>query len=220
MPQIPVKHDLTAEEHLAEDRRLFQRVEDGAADYAWRLWEIAAPAVVLGRFGRAAEEVFEAHCERDGVPLVRRFSGGGAVVIGAGCLNFSAVFSLHLHPELADVARSFELVLGRLASALAIEGLAVSSGTDLAIAGRKVSGNAQRRGRRALIHHGTLLYAFDPALATWYLREPRRQPQYRRGRTHHDFMGSLGVPREHLASRISGALADGGRLWCRRPIQA
>src|SRR6187402_2589835 len=72
MPQIPVKHDLTAEEHLAEDRRLFQRVEDGEADYAWRVWETAAPAVVLGRFGCAAEEVFEAHCERDGVPLVRR----------------------------------------------------------------------------------------------------------------------------------------------------
>jgi lipoate-protein ligase A len=112
-----------------------------------------------------------------------------------------------------DVARSFELVLGRLASALAIEGLAVASGTDLAISGRKVSGNAQRRGRRALIHHGTLLYAFDPALATRYLREPRRQPQYRSGRTHHDFMGSLGVPREQLATRISDSLADGGRLW-------
>jgi lipoate---protein ligase len=125
------------------------------------------------------------------------------------------VFSLHLHPELADVARSFELVLGRLASALAIEGLAVSSGTDLAIAGRKVSGNAQRRGRRALIHHGTLLYAFDPALATWYLREPRRQPKYRGGRTHHDFMGSLGVPRDQLAVRLSDALANPRQLWRR-----
>jgi hypothetical protein len=75
MPQIPVKHDPTAEEHLAEDRRLFQRVEDGAADYAWRLWEIAAPAVVSAV--RPPSGGGPAHCERDGVPIVRRFSGAG-----------------------------------------------------------------------------------------------------------------------------------------------
>src|SRR5262245_35337430 len=127
----PVKDDLTAEQHLAEDRQLFQHIEAGAADYGWRLWETAAPAVVLGRFGSATDEIFEAHCERDGVPVVRRFSGGGAVVIGAGCLNFSAVFTLQLYPELLDIARSFDLILGGIASALAIEGLSVAGGTDL-----------------------------------------------------------------------------------------
>ena len=206
---------MTAEAQLDEDRQLFQRVEDGAADYGWRLWENPAPTVVLGRFGRAAEEVFEAHCARDGVPVVRRISGGGAVVISAGCLNFSAVFSLEAFPELLNVARSFELILGGLASALAMEGLSVGGGTDLVVAGRKVSGNAQRRGRRALIHHGTLLYDFDRALATRYLREPRRQPHYRMRRTHDDFIGSLGVPRDLLATRLSAALAGGGRFWHR-----
>src|SRR5262245_54574190 len=115
MPQNPAKHDLTAEEHLAEDWRLFQQVEEGAADYVSRLWEVRAPAVVLGRFGAASEEVFEARCELDGVPIVRRFSGGGAVVIGSGCLNFSMVFALPRHPAFLDVSRSFTLVLGRLA---------------------------------------------------------------------------------------------------------
>jgi lipoate-protein ligase A len=212
MPQIPVKHDLTAEEHLSEDRRLFQQVEDSAADYGWRLWEVDAPAVVLGRFS-PADEVFDAHCERDGVPVVRRFSGGGAVVIGRGCLNFCTVFALPLHPELVDVARSFELVLQRLASALAIEGLSAAGGTDLALAGRKVSGNAQRRGRRALVHHGTLLYDFDPQLLTRYLRMPRRQPGYRNGRPHHEFIGCLRMPRDLLTSRLSDALANDARFW-------
>jgi lipoate-protein ligase A len=213
MPQIPVKHDLTAEEHLVGDHQLFQRVEDGAADYGWRVWETDTPAVVLGRFGRAAEEVFDARCERDRVPVVRRFSGGGAVVIGPGCLNFCVVFALRLHPELADVRRSFEVVLQRLVAALTIEGLSVAGGTDLAIAGRKVSGNAQRRGRRAVVHHGTLLYDFDPTLATRYLRMPRRQPAYRNGRPHHEFIGCLRMPRDLLTARLSAALTDGPRFW-------
>jgi lipoate-protein ligase A len=209
MPHNPAKHDLTAEQHLAEDWRLFQLVEKGEADHAWRLWEVNAPAVVLGRFGAATEEVFEARCQRDGVAVVRRFSGGGAVVIGSGCLNFSAVFALPRHPEFLEVSRSFNLVLGRVAAALAIDGLSIEGGTDLAIAGRKVSGNAQRRGRRALIHHGTLLYAFDPTLAARYLREPRKQPSYRGRRPHQAFIGALPVPRDLLTARLSNALADG-----------
>jgi lipoate-protein ligase A len=212
MPQIPAK---AAEEHLGKDRQLFHQVEDGRADYLWRLWETDLPAVVLGRFGRAAEEVFEAQCARDRVPVIRRCSGGGAVVIGRGSLNFSVVLSLQRYPELLDVARSFVLLLGGLASALAIENLSVAGGTDLVIAGRKVSGHAQRRGRRALIHHGTLLYDFDPALATRYLREPRRQPAYRKYRPHADFIGSLGIPREVLAARLTETLAGGAPFWHR-----
>jgi hypothetical protein len=122
------------------------------------------------------------------------------------------VFALPRHPGLADVAHSFELVLQRLIAALAVDGLSTAGGTDLAIAGRKVSGNAQRRGRRAIAHHGTLLYDFDAALATRYLGMPRRHPQYRNGRPHHEFMGCLRLPRDLVTARLSGLLADDTRF--------
>jgi lipoate-protein ligase A len=208
MPQIMEKLDRTAEQELAGDLQLFQRVEDGAVDYGWRLWEADTAAVVLGRFGNVAADVFEQHCHRDGVPVVRRCSGGGAVVIGRGCLNFAVAVALPVHPELVDVARSFGIVLHLVASALAIEGLSIAGGTDLVVGGRKVSGNAQRRGRRALLHHGTLLYDFDPMLAARYLRAPRRQPEYREHRPHTDFMGCLGIPRELLTARLSEGFAS------------
>ena len=218
MPQImekldePIRGPLppghTAEQQLDRDLQLFQRIEDGAADYGWRVWEADTAAVVLGRFGNAATEVFERHCHRDGVPVVRRCSGGGAVVVGRGCLNFAVAFALPVHPELMDVARSFTIVLQQIAGLLTIEGLSIAGGTDLVVGGRKVSGNAQRRGRRALLHHGTLLYDFDPMVAARYLREPGRQPEYRGRRPHVDFMGCLPVPREVLTARLSEGLAS------------
>jgi lipoate-protein ligase A len=81
----------------------------------------------------------------------------------------------------------------------------------LVVDGRKVSGNAQRRGRRALLHHGTLLYAFDPALAERYLREPRRRPPYRATRTHAEFMGNLPLSADALRVRAEAGLAALGR---------
>jgi lipoate-protein ligase A len=63
--------------------------------------------------------------------------------------------------------------------------------SDLAVGGRKISGNAQRRRKRYILHHGTLLYAMDPELMERYLSEPADRPQYRGDRTHRGFVKCL-----------------------------
>ena len=126
-------------------------------------------AVLAGRPGPSSSSAGAAGVDRGdprGVSgrrrrVLRRFSGGGAVVLGPGCLNYAVALSLVSRPELADVAASFECSWA-IVAALGSRGCRLP-GTDLALDGRKVSGNAQRRGRRALLHHGTLLYDFDPA---------------------------------------------------------
>jgi lipoate-protein ligase A len=142
------------------------------------------------------------------VPVLRRFSGGGTVILGPGCLNYALALPLVSQPRLADVAASFQLLLGRIVTALAVPRLAIEGRTDLTLDGRKVSGNAQRRGRRALLHHGTLLYDFDPALATRYLKEPARRPAYREERGHAAFMGNLPLDRERVRACLATAWAD------------
>src|SRR5262249_36514773 len=74
--------------------------------------------------------------------------------------------------------------------------------SDLALGGRKFSGNAQQRKRGHLLHHGTLLYAFDVGRIARYLRLPPRQPEYRAGRSHRDFLRNLTLPREELKCRL------------------
>ena len=202
MHQSVLDRDLTAEQHLDEDWQLLARVEAGSSDYLFRTWESSVPVVVLGRNSLSAEHVLQAACDRDGIRVLRRCTGGGAVVLGAGCLNYALAVSLVSRPELADVAVSFRAILGRVVNAIAMPGLSIEGGSDLVFYGRKVSGNAQRRGRRTLLHHGTLLYDFDAALATRYLKEPSRQPAYRSARRHEDFIGNLPVSREVVRSRL------------------
>jgi lipoate---protein ligase len=196
---------LDPEEHLAREWALFQSVETGAAGTLFRCWQADRPVVVVGRNGHLADDVIQERCREDDVRVLRRFSGGGAVVLGPGCLNYAVVLSFVSCPELTSVAASFRLILERVVAALGIPGLSVAGGTDLALDGRKVSGNAQRRGCRALIHHGTLLYGFDPRLATRYLKEPARQPAYRAARRHAEFIGSLPYSAGTIRARLETA---------------
>jgi lipoate-protein ligase A len=61
----------------------------------------------------------------------------------------------------------------------------------VAVGDRKISGNAQARRWKALLVHGTLLVDFDYELAEAVLKHPPREPAYRRGRAHRDFLVTL-----------------------------
>src|SRR5262245_28174730 len=148
MPQNVADAGLSPREQLAADWRLFQMVEDGTAEHLYRVWEADRPVVVLGRSGRLSSEVDIQACERDDVEILRRFSGGGSVVLGPGCLNYAIGLSLVSHPALIDVASSFCFILEQIAAALGLDGLTVAGGTDVALKGRKAAGHVQRRGRR------------------------------------------------------------------------
>ena len=170
------------------------------------VWESDRPAVVLPRNGDPEAWAHLPACVSRGVPLLHRESGGGAVVVGPGCLNIALVLSLDTRPWLADAVYSYEWLLGRLARVLAIEGIAIRV-TDLALRERKFAGHAQRRVRGALLHHGVLLYDsddFDLDLVDALLREPLRRPAWRGNRTHREFLASVPLARDEIVCRLGG----------------
>jgi lipoate-protein ligase A len=194
----------TPEENLALDEALLVECEETSLE-SLRFWESPVHFVVLGVAGRIALEVREDECVRSGIPILRRASGGGTVLQGPGCLNFSLVLSLEARPELCDVSASYARILGRTAAALGIETLAHEGTSDIARAGKKISGNAQKRGRRALLHHGTVLHRFDIDLVERFLAEPEKQPGYRARRPHREFIENVPLSREEVTARIARA---------------
>lgn len=180
-------------ENLALDEALLRQLDDELiagrpGTESLRLWEMPNPCLVLGATSRWREEVHEEASRAADLPILRRDSGGAAVVLGPGCLCFSLVLSLDRRPAWQDIRRSYEDIGETHARALDLE---TAGPSDLAIAETKVSGNAQRRLRRSLLHHGTLLYDFDLTLIERVLRPPPRQPEYRRERPHREFLRLL-----------------------------
>src|SRR5688572_10493864 len=169
-------------------------------DEVLRFWESNSPFVVVGYGNYVDMEVNRSACEKDGVAILRRCSGGGAVVQGPGCLNYSLVLRVDRHAELASITAANCHIMKRNAAVLSkILGkeVSVEGYTDLAIDGLKFSGNAQRRKRTHLLFHGTfLLESFDLTLLSRYLKHPSREPEYRGTRSHADFVAKLSLTAE------------------------
>jgi lipoate-protein ligase A len=193
-------------ENLALDEALLETAEEaGRPTETLRLWEPPRPMAVIGRASRVEEEVRREECERRGIPVLRRTSGGAAIVAGPGCLMYAVVLSYELRPHLRLIDHAHQFVLGRLQSALRPLAPEVEfRGTcDLALNGRKVSGNSMRARKSHLLYHGTVLYDFDLDLIEACLKTPPRQPDYRQGRSHREFVANLSATVAELRASLA-----------------
>lgn len=126
-------------------------------------------AVIIGRGQNPWAECRLDAMERDGVQLVRRITGGGAVFHDEGNLNFSFIAG--------EAGYDVQRQLGMILSAVRALGIPCefTGRNDLLADGRKFSGNAfcSRKGIRQ--HHGTLLIRSDLARLQNYLNvDPRK----------------------------------------------
>ena len=149
--------------NLARDESL-ARCADGSPTL--RLWR-SDRCVVLGRAQLAEAEVDTRACRDLDVPVLRRFSGGGAVYHDPGNLNVTLVVGRE-HPLIrARVDRGllpglYGAVLEPLVVAMGRFGVAaVANDRGVWIGERKVSGAAAWLGPRALLVHATLLVEAD-----------------------------------------------------------
>jgi len=198
----------TPAENLALDEALLEEAEASPEPLeTLRLWEPPGAMVVVGRSSAIADEVLVDACRRDGIPILRRASGGAAVVIGPGCLMYAVVLSLRLRPALRAVSQAHRFVLGTLAGALRELAPEVRCRgiSDLVLGERKFSGNSLRLKRENLVYHGTILYDFALEWIDRYLAMPPREPDYRNGRPHRQFVANLPVPAAAIREAIRAA---------------
>lgn len=203
-------------EILATEEVLLDAAEAGDCDETLSFWESQSHFIVLGYGNKVSTEVNQAACERLGVPILRRISGGGTVLQGPGVLNYSLVLRASENSALASIHGANQFIMQKNAEALtrllnaaceakAEQRVEVQGHTDLAISGRKFSGNAQRRKRTHLLFHGSILLNVDLELLEQVLPPPTLQPDYRQGRKHRDFLTQFSVNRDLIVRTLTNA---------------
>jgi len=140
--------------NLAAEQYLLDRDDPRPVFMLWR----NANTVVIGRNQNAYAEINEPFTRANGIKVVRRLTGGGAVFHDEGNVNYTFIV-----PESEGKALDFAYFCKPVVDALQKLGAdaGLSGRNDIVIGGRKVSGNAQcvRNGR--IMHHGTLLWSAD-----------------------------------------------------------
>ena len=166
-----------AAENMARDEALLDSAERGSPP-TLRLYAWTRPTLSLGAHQPGSDADLDA-CRRLGVDLVRRPTGGGAVLHDAE-LTYAVAARVGQGPFPASVIGVYERIAAALVAGL--EGLGVSaesaraegagrspadcfarpSSREILVAGRKLIGSAQVRRRGAFLQHGSILIAFDP----------------------------------------------------------
>jgi lipoate-protein ligase A len=158
-------------------------------------------AVILGKNLVKTSEVYG---HKKLPPVIRRASGGGSVVHFHGNLNYGLIVNTKTHPQFASISCSYAAILSCVAKSLYdAKNCNIKNGgklivkpggiSDLCVedsrGSRKISGNSQARKKNWLLHHGTILYdAKNISKISQFLRHPPKEPDYRKGRPHKDFL--------------------------------
>ena len=194
--------------NLACDEALVELFEARrATDGLLRIWEPESHFIVLGHSNRIDSEVDVAACESERLSIFRRLSGGGTVMQGPGCLNYSLILRNAVDIPLG-IAESFQVVLEhhkQCIQEMIGDCVDIAGVSDLVINGRKFSGNAQYRKRRFTLVHGTFLLNLDPAIVARCLRLPSKQPVYRQNRSHDSFMRNLHLDPNDVRKALKAA---------------
>ncbi|MFE1646882.1 biotin/lipoate A/B protein ligase family protein [Microbacterium sp. P01] len=175
-----VVHDrpVSPQLNLALDEVLTTRVGEGRRNPTLRLWEWDESAVVIGSFQSYRNEVDPAGAAAHGFDVVRRISGGGAMMMGA---NSIVTYSLYVPASLVSgmtFADSYAFLDDWVLQALRSLGVDATYQplNDIASPQGKIGGAAQKRlANGGVLHHATLSYDMDGQVMTEVLRIGREK---------------------------------------------
>lgn len=174
----------------------------------FRLYEPRETAAILGASGKPERDLKLAELAADGVPVLRRRGGGGAVVLSPGQVVLALVTEVASDFESREYARAINEWFVEALGSLGIGGLEQRGISDLALRGRKVLGTSIYRSRAVLFYQASLLVSNDVSLFDRYLEHPRAEPDYRQGRGHDDFCTTLRAEgHDVVPDRVIAALA-------------
>ena len=175
-------------ENMALDEMLLSLAAAGEAAPTLRFYTWDPPAVSLGRFQNIETSVNIEACRRNGIDIVRRITGGRAVLhnheltygivsrtnnplFPDGVLGAYKVIASGLLTGLKNLGINAEMVSrsGRHASLVKKDPKDPScfsspSWYEILVSGKKIIGSAQRRAPNAFLQHGSILIGYDPAL--------------------------------------------------------
>jgi lipoate---protein ligase len=148
--------------NMALDYVMLQSMSRRESPPTIRVYRWEKPAITIGYFQILHEEVYEDECRMEGIPVIRRISGGGAV-LHEHEITYSITLPLRSKTSGGKMLDSFRDLCEPVIKALQKQSLQASYRpiSDIVVGNRKVSGCAQARKQGALLQHGAILLELE-----------------------------------------------------------
>lgn len=172
------------------DDLVMDRMVQGS-EYACEIYKAHRVEVVLGRSSKIEEDVMVETCTDDGIPLSRRRGGGGTVVLSPGTVILSIAGRSTLQYHLREHMNAVNRIIVDTLEQLGVDSPVIRGISDITLGMKKILGSSLYRRKDLIIYQGSLLVNPDLSLMKRYLKQPRKQPAYRKDRSHEDFVTSL-----------------------------
>ena len=205
LKQSPVLTQLQIEEALL-------RTDE---DNWYILNEGSSPAIVMGISGRAEEVVDFQKREAAALPVIKRFSGGGTVVVDEGTLFATFICQKELHPFPPYPERILKWTEEFYKEVFSLPAFSLCE-NDYVLGGKKCGGNAQYIRKERCLHHTTFLFDYHLERMESLLY-PKRVPAYRKGRSHTDFLCKLSWHFPSQAAIAQACIRELKRRFCVKP---
>jgi lipoate-protein ligase A len=165
---------------LAIDDAVAEAVSLGESGPTIRFYGWSRATVSIGRYQEVERVVDREECRQREVGVLRRRTGGGAVLHSpTGEVTYSVICPENMMPH--DIILSYQEICGWIISAFRT--LNVESSfrpiNDVVVNGRKISGSAQSRRSGVLLQHGTALHSIDEEMMQAVLRPDMEKLQAR-----------------------------------------
>lgn len=188
LSKYPIIEQLKMEEALLRgDHRNWCLINEGSP-----------PAIVMGISGKMHELVDIPRAKEMNIPLIRRFSGGGTVVVDENTLFVTFILQKELHGFACYPEPIFRWS-DEIYRSLFPNSLIQLKENDYVIGEKKCGGNAQYIKKDRFLHHTSFLWDFEQNKMDLLLH-PKKTPSYRQDRAHSDFVVKLC---EHLPEKNS-----------------
>ena len=166
-------------------------IDVNATDVEWSFWIPDDYYLVMGQSNKAEKSLYLDKVASDNIKVVKRPSGGESVILSPKTLVISARL---ISDKLENPQVTFRKINGLIIDALeklGISDLNYRGISDISIGEKKILGSSIYRKKNIVFYHAVLNLSENTEVISKYLRHPVKEPDYRKGRDHSEFVTNL-----------------------------
>lgn len=167
------------------------QILNSSSNQAVYIWNPDNIYIVLGRSNSSEGSVNLDTAIKDGVTIIKRPTGGESVVLSPNMLVFSAKIDHKNSQKPIEVFNKINKHLITQLTNIGIKNLNSKGISDLSIGEKKILGSSMMLKDNIFFYHAVLNINEDPSIISKYLKHPKKEPDYRKGREHKQFVTSL-----------------------------